>query len=212
MTYNSNIEAASTGQSDQELIPDYLIKETINGIPFYYKGFRQVMDKMKNKADIMADSGLQGFIKSYIFTLLIRHLDLNKYHVFVGETGAHLSHRNNLSLDLCVYNRSVLTPDKITTKYIDVHPKIVVEIDVKVEPAQPGANTFDEFVLQKIRTLHEFGTEKLIWIFSKSKTVIVATPDNKWDVVDWNTDVELLEGITFNIATHLETMGINPDS
>lgn len=211
MTYNSNFEAFSGGKTDEENIPTYLIKETINGTPFYYKGFRSVISKLKNKTDIMADSGLQAFIKTYLFTLLVKKLDLSKYHVFTGETGTHIDHRNNLSLDLSIYDQTVLTPEKINTKYIDVHPKIVVEVDVKVEPANPGANTFDEFVLQKVRTLHQFGTEKIIWIFSKSKTIIVATPDNKWDVVDWNNEIELLDGIMFNVAKHLDRMGINLD-
>ena len=41
-------------------IPSYLIRETIDGIPFYYKDFREVLNKTKTKAEIMADSGLQA--------------------------------------------------------------------------------------------------------------------------------------------------------
>ncbi len=192
-------------------IPEFLIRETIDGIPFYYKGFRDVINKTKTKAEIMADSGLQGFIKSWLMGLLFQHLDLSKYYIFVGETGAHIDHRNNLALDLSVYDKNVLTPDKITTKYIDVHPKLVVEIDVSVELESSDISTFDDFLLRKVRKLHQFGTEKIIWIFSKSKTVIVATPDNKWDVLEWDTDVELLEDITFNIAKHLAESDISLD-
>jgi len=197
-----------TEQAKKEVIPSYLVKETIDGIPFYYRGFREVLNKTKTKQGIMADSGLQGFIKTYLVLILARQLDLSKYHFFVGETGAHVDHRSNLALDLSIYDRSVLTPDKITTKYINVPPKIVIEVDVNVELADPSANTFDEFLLRKIRKLHKFGTEKIIWIFSKSKTIIVATADNKWDVIDWDSEVELMDGIKFNVVQHLQKMGI----
>ncbi|MEM1124823.1 MAG: Uma2 family endonuclease, partial [Bacteroidota bacterium] len=118
---------------EKKPIPAYLIKETIDGVNYYYKGFREVLNKTKTKADIMADSGLQLFIKSWLMSLLFKNLDENRYYILGGEAGAHIDHRNNLSLDLTVFDNTVLTPDKITTKYIDVPPKIVIEIDVNVE-------------------------------------------------------------------------------
>jgi hypothetical protein len=48
--------------------------------------------------------------------------------------------------------------------------------------------------------------------FSKSKTVIVARPDGSWNVVDWDRDVELSEGIVFNIAKYLEEEGIKTEA
>ena len=199
-------------EAEKKAIPAYLIKETIDGIPFYYKGFRSVLNKTKKPADIMADSGLQSDIKAFIYALLIRHLDLKKYKAYVGEVGSHLDHRSNMGLDVVVFDKKTLTPDKITSKYIDVAPKLVVEIDVNVELQDPGSNVFEEFVLRKVRKLHAFGCEKIIWIFSRSKTVIVAVPGTTWQVLDWDADVELLEGIEFNIAAYLESEGIEtPD-
>ncbi len=40
-------------------IPAYLVRETIDGIEFYYPGFRQVLNKQKKLDEIMGDSGLQ---------------------------------------------------------------------------------------------------------------------------------------------------------
>jgi hypothetical protein len=192
-------------------IPGYLVKETIDGIPFYYAGFRSVLNKTKKPEDIMADSGLQSILKNFIKKILDKYLDETLYWVLMGEVGSHLDHRNNLGLDVAVYDKKMLTPQKITSKYIDVAPKIVVEIDVRVELAEDPANIFDEFVLRKVRKLQQFGCEKIVWIFSKSKTVIVAQPGNIWGIFDWNEDVELVEGLTFNISKYLETEGINPD-
>jgi hypothetical protein len=192
-------------------IPDYLVKETIDGIPFYYAGFRSVLNNTKKTEDIMADSGLQLELKTYIYNLLLKLLDASKYKVYMGEVGTHLDHCSNLGLDVAVYDKKVLTPNKITSKYIDVTPKIVVEIDVRVEQAEEPTNIFDDFILRKVRKLHQFGCEKIIWIFSKSKTVIVARPGNTWEVLDWDHDIELLEGITFNIAKYLASEGIEPE-
>ena len=192
-------------------IPAALVKETIDGIPFYYAGYRSVLNKTKTLEDIMADSGLQIDLKAYFFRLLIQYFDLKKFKVYVGEVGSHLDHRSNLGLDVAVYDKKILTPDKITAKYIDVTPKIVIEIDVNVEMAERNENIFEEFVLRKVKKLFEFGTEKIVWVFSKSKTVIVARPGGSWDVVDWDQDVELAEGIVFNIAKYLEEEGIKTE-
>lgn len=189
-------------------IPASLVKETIDGVPFYYAGYQAVLNKTQTLESIMADSGLQGFIKSFLMTLLAQQLDLKRYRIFMGEIGSHLDHRSNLALDLAVFDKNLLSAKKINLQYIDVAPKIVVEVDVNVQLEDPSASVFEDFVLNKVRKLHAFGTEKIIWVFSKSRTVIVARPDNKWDVLDWNTDIELLENITFNIARHLEEEGI----
>ncbi len=189
-------------------VPDYLIKETIDGIPFYYAGYRSVLDKTKTIEEIMADSGLQLFIKTYFLNIFSKCLDSTKFYIFIGEVGSHLDHRSNLGLDVAVYDKKILTPDKITSKYIDVIPKYVVEVDVKVEMASRDANLFEEFVLRKVKKLFAFGTETIVWVFSKSKTVIVARPDNKWDVLEWDQDIQMAEGIVFNIGKYLSDEGI----
>ncbi len=202
------LKAKSEKPKRKRKIPASLIKETIDGIPFYYQGYRSVLNKTKKLEDIIPDSGLQLFIKRFFFNLLNKNLDPKDFEVFMGEVGSHLDHRNNMGLDVTVYDRNVLTRDKITLKYIDVAPKIVIEIDVNVEIEDKTTNLFEDFVLRKIRRLHDFGTEKIIWVFTKSKTVIVANPDNNWQVLDWDKDVEILEGVQFNIAKYLDEEGI----
>ncbi len=186
-----------------------MVRETIDGIPSYYKGFRSVLNKTKKLEDIIADSNLQSLIKRYLFVLLIQGLDPKKYQAFMGEVGSHLDHRSNMGLDVAVYDAKVLTPDKFTSKYFDVTPTVVIEVDVNAELRDRNANLFEEFVLRKVRRLHAFGTEKIIWVFTKSKTVIVARPNNIWEVLDWDTEVELLDGVHFNIARYLEEEGID---
>lgn len=192
-------------------IPDYLVREVIDGIPFYYAGYRSVLNKTKNLDDIMPDSGLQWILKDALGDALKADIDKITFKVLVGEGGSHIDHRNNLSLDVAIFDKKLLTPDKITNKYIDVPPHTVIEVDVNVELPDRQASLYDNFVMPKVRRLFAFGTKKIIWVFTKSKTVIVATPDAPWQIMDWHHDIELFPGIVFNIEKYLKEEGINPD-
>ncbi len=44
------------------------------------------------------------------------------------------------------------------------------------------------------------------------KKVMIATPNTPWIMVEWTEDVEILEGISFNIQAFLDKRGINPDT
>lgn len=190
-------------------IPAYLIRETIEGVPFYYAGFKDVINKKKTFEEIMADSGLQSIIKAYLMILFAQKLDLDKFQPVSGEVGNHLDHRNNLALDVAVYENAVLTPDKITEKFIDVNPKIVIEIDVKVTLEDTSIDLFDPYILAKVKKLLSFGTERIIWVFTKSNTIMVAKPGNSWGIFQLEDDVELLEGIHMNIGQFLKSKGID---
>lgn len=197
--------------SKKKKVPDYLVKDLIDGVPFYYPGYKQVLSKKKKPEDIMGWSGLQGFIIAYFTELLIKGLNLNKYKVLPGETGNHLGYKNNLSLDIAIYERSVLTPEKITSKYLDVPAYCVIEIDVQAEWEEGSSMTEMTFIGLKTQKLFDFGTKKLIWVLSKSKKVIVAENGKHWEIIDWNEDIELIDGVNFNVGQYLESEGINTD-
>ncbi len=201
--------SSSIAKPRKRKIPEYLVRETIDGIPFYYAGFRDVLNKKKTLEDIMADSGLQAIIKAYLMKLFAQSLDWEIYQPVSGEVGSHLDHRSNLALDVAVYDNSVLTPEKINLKYINVNPKIVVEIDVRVKLEDPTANPFEHYVLRKVKKLLSFGTERIIWVFTQSDTIIVAKPGNSWEVFRLDQDVVLLEGVTMNIGEYLKKKGIS---
>lgn len=201
---------ARTHPARKRKVPDYLVKETIDGVPYYYRGYKQVLTKKKNLDDIMGWSGLQGIIVSYFAELLLKHLDLQKYRVIPGETGNHISHRNNLSLDIAIFERKVLTPEKITAKYVDVPAYCVIEVDIQAE-WDDAAMTEVEFIGLKTQKLFDFGTKKLIWVLSRSKKIINAEPDKNWEIIDWDKDIDLIEGIKFNVGKYLAEEGINPD-
>lgn len=191
-------------------IPDFLVKETIEGVSYYYKGYQEVLSKKKSVEDIMGWSGLQGILVAYFTELLFGKLNLTKYRVIPGETGNHLDHRNNLSLDIAVFERSVLTPDKISTKYVAVPAYCIIEIDLQAEWEDENMSDV-EFIGIKTKKLFDFGTQKLIWVLSRSKKIIVAEPNKDWAIIDWNKDILLIDGIVFNVGKYLALEGINPD-
>lgn len=198
MTYSSQRKISK--------VPTYLVKEILDEIPVYYKGYKAVVRKEKTLEDIMGASGLQIFIIRYLFRLLDRNLDENLFYVFTGEGGLHLDKGNNLSGDVLVFEKSVLTPDLIDTHYLNIPPLIDIEVDVEIDNS-----TFSDFeyIQKKTKKLLEFGTQKVIWILTKTKTIIVAEPNQDWLMIDWAKDVEILNKINFNIQNYLIKEGIN---
>lgn len=187
-------------------VPEYLIKEILDGIPIYYKGYKAVLRKEKTLESIMGASGLQIFILRYFSYLLIRQLDESQYYVFTGEGGMHLDLNNNLSGDVMIYEQSKLPTSKIDTNYLDVPPKVDIEIDVSID-----TNDFSEqtYIYKKTDRLLSWGVEKVIWVLSASKKVIIAEQGKDWLLVDWSKDIEIINGIKFNISQYLEKSGVN---
>lgn len=183
-----------------------LVYEILDGRPLYRQGYRAVLSGESKPEDVMGSSGLQSMLVSFVFGVAVELLDRKKYRVATGEVGGHLDHRNNVAYDVAVFERSVLTPDKITTRYIDVPAKVVVEIDVRIDPSKP--EDFN-YVNRKTRKLLEFGTEKVIWIFTDTQQVLVAARGaDAWLTVDWHRDLELLDGQFFNVGRYLEEEGV----
>lgn len=160
----------------------------------------------------MSDSGLQAVLKDFIGDLLKAGLDRKSWRVIAGEIGNHLSHRHNFGLDVVVFDKKVLTPEKITAQFVDVPAKSVVEVDVNVELPDPKSDLFQEYVVRKIRSLFSFGTEKVVWVFTKSKMVISATPTAPWQFYKWDQDVELMQGVLLNVGRFCKEEGIDPDA
>ncbi len=190
-------------------IPKSLIYEIMDGRPIYYKGYREVLAGRKTTEEIMGSSTLQWVLASHFMELMILTLDRKKYRFASNEAGVHLNHRNNLSHDVAVYDRTVLTVDKINKKYANVPALVAVEIDVKADMSNEADRNY---VNLKTRKLLDFGTEKVIWIFTDSQQVMVAerTAD-AWLTMDWSRDLELLDGQTFNIGAYLAQEGIDPN-
>ncbi len=185
-------------------IPDSLIWEVLDGKPLYRRGYMDVVKKLKTIEDIMGTSSYQSLITTYLSKILARQLDDNIYDYLISEPGVHLKYKDNISNDIAIFNR--LSANQITKKYADYSPKIVLEIDIDIDPA--SMSDFD-YLNTKTQKMLDFGVEKVIWILTNSRKVIVATPKTAWLTMDWHNDIEIIDGIVFNIHNYLEERGID---
>ena len=194
-----------THQRKLPKVPEQLIKEMLDGKPVYYKGYKAVLRKEKTLENIMGASGLQIFIIRYFTRLLDRNLDENIFYVFTGEGGIHIDLGNNLAGDVLVFEKTKLKPQLIDTHYLNIPPKIDIEIDVNIDNGN-----FDDFeyIQRKTKNLLAFGVEKVIWVLTKSKQIIVAEPNKDWLLIDWTKEVEILNGVTFNVPAYLAKEGV----
>jgi Uma2 family endonuclease len=200
----SSAEVPLAKKQTRRAVPDFLIREVVEGVPFYYPGFRSVLNKTKKMEDVMADSVFQSTLKNEIGDFLKSRLNRKQYRVLSGETGLHIGPRNNLGLDIVVYDKSILTPDKVVERYADVPAELVVEIDVKVEVDEKEKDLFNDFVVPKTKRLLAFGTKKVVWYFSRTRTVLVAESSQKWTIQEWREPVELLPGVVLDIYRLME--------
>ena len=193
-------------------VPDFLVKDEIDGIKFYYKGYKDVLNKTKKPADIMGCSSLQALIISYLMKVMHSvNLD-RKYFIFTNESGNHFAHRNNMQFDIALYEKAMLTPDKISRKYVQgIPPSLVVEVDMEVETEDRKIESLEGYLILKTRSLLNFGVKKVLWILTRSQKVVVAEGET-WHIENWDKDLELFGGVTFNIAKYLEEEGVDPDA
>lgn len=187
----------------EESIPTSLIREIIDGKPYYYKGYQEVLAGNIDAEGVMGCSTLQAFIVTYLVRVLLRSIDENQYLIATNEPGLHIDRRNNLASDIMVFDHNILTIDKIDLKYAQVPPTISVEVDTDVELEDV---TESEYVTLKTMKLLEFGAEKVIWFFTETKQVTIATPGN-WTTFDWGHEVMLMPGALCNVGQYLRSKG-----
>ena len=178
-------------------IPDSLIREEINGQPYYYKGYKSVLRKEKKLSDIMGSSGLQALLVEILLNFLFQKMGRKKYRFFSNEVGGHIKKGTNLSFDIAVFDKKKLPLNKITSYYVNVPPKIVFEIDVKIDEEDENALSYMD---SKTKTLFEHGTELVVWVLTKPQKLFIARPQQQWEFVSWEQDVEIVENVILNIA------------
>lgn len=181
-----------------------LIYERFGGRTYYRKGYTEVLKNRKTPQEIMGASGLQSLLVSYINWLIVNSSNRKLYRVLTNEPGLHLGRHDNLSCDVMVYDRKVLTNEKITTKYVDVPPKVAIEVDVKVELKN---ETEWAYVFRKNEVLFAFGAEKVIWVLTDIRQVLVCLPGKEAEFLGWDREIPVVDDVTFNVGQYLAEEG-----
>lgn len=194
-----------SAETAQAKVPDYLVYETFDGEPVHYKGYKEVLDGNKTFSEITGSSGIQSFIVAYFQRMLFIKLDENLYTIFSSESGLHLDKGNNLAGDILIFDNTSLPLEAITAYYVNVPPKIVIEVDIMADPSDIDPTAY---LFKKTQKLLDFGVDKVIWVTTNAKKVTVATSGSNWQVMDWDNEVEILEGITFNVGKYLADKGL----
>ena len=165
-------------------IPNTLIWEVLDGQPLYRRGYTSVLGKLKTTDDIMGTSSYQALLTAYLNRLLIQNLDEDLYDIWTGEPGLHLKKNDNVSNDIVVHK--IVSAAHISTNYANYPPKLVVEIDIEIDPlSMPEI----EYLQKKTAKMLDFGVERVVWILTYVRKVIVADRQkNTWLMVDWVTE------------------------
>jgi hypothetical protein len=186
-------------------IPDSFIYEIMDGRPLYYKGYKQAIKQNQNAESIMGASSLQAAIIHFLLRILYNAFDETNYWVFSGEPGIHLNHKDNLGGDILVIDKQVFPGSKISKHYTDVPALLQIEVDIQAELEDMSETGY---IKTKTQKLLDFGTGKVMWIFTGTQQVLIATPGEDWKWVDWNKPIELWQETTFCIGTYLKREGI----
>jgi hypothetical protein len=181
-----------------EKVPSALVYEVAQGKPIYYRGYREVINGNLTLEAIMADSSLQAWLKTQISFLLLSQLSGKNYEVLAGELGLLLGGGDYRGADISIYRSENFVLDN---HYSSLPPEAIVEIDTQIDPQEE--NELD-YVQEKLDDYLRFGVKQVVWVFTRTRKVMIAVPDSPWLMVGWNSDIRMLEGICFNLEKMLE--------
>ena len=181
-------------------IPPALVYEVLNGRPLYYRGYKDVLTGTRKVEDIVGSSSLQAILVSLIHTFVMANRDKKKYLPVTNEAGVHLDLNDNLSCDVAIFEKGTFD---ITTKYFNTPPKIVIEVDVKIDLGEFDGIDFN-YIAEKTQKLFDFGVERVLWVLSKPRRVFVAVPNQDWIFTDWSNDVPVMDGCILNVKNLLD--------
>jgi len=162
-----------------------------------YKGYKEVMAGELKTEDIMGSSSLQSIIIHLLNGLLFNLLNRKKFLVATKESGLRIAKNTNFANDIAIYEREGLT---LNDKYFQKAPKVVIEIDVKIDLDDTPLERDLDYMLAKTQKMLDFGTERVIWIQTKTKKILVSEANKPWMMVNFTDDIELMQGVSLNLA------------
>ncbi len=186
-----------------EYIPKALVYEMVEGRPIYYRDYRAYLSGEKTHEEIMGSGYLQSLLIGKLVSLLYNSLGAD-YKILTNELGIQFGEKSWRAADIAVYRASALQGKSKDNKYIDIPPSLIIEVDTKAE-LQDLENPFS-YYQQKTEELMQFGVEKVIWIFTDTHKILIATPGTKWEITNWNDPVPCLGDLELNIQDIFDSL------
>ena len=184
-------------EEERKKLLKVLTYEKVKGKPIYYRGYKKVLKGELPPEAVMGSSGIQAYLIMLLIKFLLNRLDEEKFILLSNELGFTYKKGSWRNLDIAIFERDKVKPNLLQDKLIPVPPKVVIEIDTKADLSRYGS--FEDYVHEKTQDLLDAGVEKVVWIFTRTKKVMVAERGKKWVVQNWDEDFEVLEGIKVNL-------------
>jgi Uma2 family endonuclease len=188
-------------------IPKELIYEMRYGKPIYYRDYDKVLSGEKTLEEIVGSSKLQWWIIDMIVRFLHQILDYKKYVVAYNEAGFQWAPKTWRNLDIAIFEREKILKEGINERYAKTPPEVVIEIDMKADLRKYG--DFMNYAREKTQDLLDAGVKRVIWYTTFDKKVMVAEKGEKWFITGWDEEVEIIDGISFNLGVKLKEEGIS---
>jgi len=177
-----------------------LIYEMRKGSPIYYRDYDKVLSGEKRAEEVMGSGLLHAIILELILEFLFKELKPKGYRILTGEVGFKFAPKSWYNLDIAIYKREDIK--EISEEFVQIPPRVVIEIDTKADLRK--FSTPMDYFLMKTQDLLNAGVEKVIWIFTKEKKIWYAQKGKDWIITDWNKDIEVTEGVKFNLEKLLK--------
>lgn len=177
-------------------IPRKLVYEMVDDKPIYYRGYKEYLNGTKQIEQLMGSSYLQSLIITRLVYFLMSNLG-KEYVVLTNEIGLQFKGKGWRAADIAIVEKKKLKGIKKSNKYLSVPPKVVIEIDTKAE-LEEVQDSFGYFH-KKTDELLEFGVEKVIWIFTDSKKIMVSEKNKDWQVLNWSREILLINDLSIDL-------------
>ena len=177
-------------------IPKELIYEMARGSPIYYRDYDKVLAGGKTLEEVMGSSGLQSYLIILILNLLLSKLS-GRYVVLSNEVGFKFSPTSLRNLDIAIFEKEKVKDSLLKDEYIAVPPKVVIEVDTKADLKKHG--DVIHYINEKTDDLLGSGVERVIWVLTKERKVMVAEKGKRWFITDWDDEINYTENIKFSI-------------
>ncbi len=179
-------------------IPKILVYEEFDGHIVYRKGHKDFMLGLKKVEEFgFGNNTLQWFISNSIIKSLYNNLPEN-YFVVASELGLDLSNKTTLIADIAIYREGQLKVGFHSVKYEETPPNVIIEVDIKIDESEYFQNE-EEYFHKKTEQLLQWGVEKVIWVFSSSRRVLIADNLQKWEFNSWDIPFNVIDDVEINI-------------